>query len=122
MGMNIGFYRIVRKHPRGWLETKSANDAPEYFTYRFPRIMAYCHTILDVPHEYLKTCSCGEKCSYGCGGDAVYRPTDFAAFRAQLKAGGFFGDVFYGEDGEEDVFKEITDWLEAHPDVYVEIS
>lgn len=118
MGMSIGFYRITGRHKRGWLITESAEDAPERFGERFPRRMGYTNLVFDVPHEYVKTCSCGEKCFYGCSGDAIYRPTDFTLFREKLKAEGYFEpDV-----GGECIFKEMTDWLEAHPDVYIEFS
>jgi hypothetical protein len=127
MGMEIGFQRIVGKHPRGWLETKTADDAPEHFTHRFDRRGNFTNLIFDVPHEYVKTCSCGEKCSYGCPGDAIYRPTDFAAFREKLKEEGMWEpkiEEYY--DGERydsnQIFRDMAEWLEQHPDVYVDFG
>lgn len=127
MGQDIGFHRIIGKHPRGWLETKTAEDVPERFTERFDRRGNYTTLVFDVPHEYVKTCSCGEKCSYGCPGDAIYRPTDFDAFRGKLKEAGMWErrEEEYN-DGEKydanQIFRDMTEWLETHPNVYIDFG
>jgi hypothetical protein len=127
MGMDIGFHRLAKDPTKRWIDKAPADDAPEHFTHRFEGRGAYTNLIFDVPHEYIKTCGCGERCGYGCSGDAVYRPTDFAAFREKLRTEGMYEPAMEEDyDGEKvdgnQIFREMTDWLEQHPDVYVDFG
>lgn len=113
MGQAIGF-RILT-HDK--FITKGASGVPDHFTDRFQGRWDWFNAVLDTPHEYVKDCGCGEgKCYYGCSGDAVFRPTNFQALRSKL------GPMVNPPTEENQIFREITDWLEAHPDVYVEFS
>jgi hypothetical protein len=127
VGTDIGFRRLVKDPTKRWIDTAWADDAPEHFTHRFEGRGVFTNLIFDVPHEYVKTCGCGETCAYGCPGDAVYRPTDIDAFREKLKAEGMLEPkiekYFDGEEYDANqIFREMTDWLEAHPDVYVDFG
>jgi hypothetical protein len=116
MGMDIGWYRLTGDK----FKTKWAGDVPEEYTMRFTRRGLFVSLIYDVPYEHHRTCSCpeGDKHNYFCDDIGVVRPTDFAAFREKLKAEGML------EPDEEgfNIFNEMVDWLEKHPDVYVEFS
>lgn len=102
MGQSIGWYRFSEdKSRREW-----AKDVPDTFDMRFDGRWEWYRAIWDVPHERTEQ-----------GDDAMFRPTDFVAFRQRLTELGLLAD----DEGHE-MFREMTDWLEAHPDVYVEYS
>jgi hypothetical protein len=102
MGQTIGWYRFTEDKSRHeW-----AKDVPDYFDMKFDGRWEWFQAIWEVPHERVFS-----------GDDAMFRPTDFVAFRERLSTIG----LLVGDE-EHEVFREMTDYLEAHPDVYVEYS
>lgn len=107
MGQNLGFHRLTGDK----FVTKHADDVPDRFEDRFDGRWDFFNATLDVG-EIIKTCSCGDKCFYGCPGDSVIKVTDFDALRAKL-------DLTLDEDGDN-IFRDMVDWLESHPDVCID--
>ncbi len=80
------------------------------FAERFQGRAAWWSALLDNGAEVITCGCCQNGYTYGCDTSSVWRPTDFAAFReAQRKAG-----------LTDEIFVQMTDWLEARPDVYVD--
>jgi hypothetical protein len=103
MGQTIGWYKFTTdKSKHTW-----ADDVPEWADMKFDGRWEWFRAILDVPHERTDMSD-----------DAMFRPTDFAAFRGKLNEQGLLEP---DEDGDC-LIRDITDWLEQHPDVYVEYS
>lgn len=112
MGQNLGFYRLTGDK----FITKHADDVPEHFEDRFQGRWDFFNAVLDVG-EIIKTCGCGaDRCRPMCSGDSVIRLTDFAALREKL------GVLLKPDEDGDSIFRDMTDWLEAHPDVYVDYS
>lgn len=103
MSQSIGWYRFKEDGSHEW-----AKDAPDTFDMKFDGRWEWYQAIWDVPHERIPVTD--HDCHY-------MRPTDFTAFRQRLAEIGLLKD-----DEEHEIFREMADWLEAHPDVYVEYS
>lgn len=113
MGQQLGWYRLGEKWKSGGYKTPWANDAPPEFADRFDGRWAWFNAVLDSDHEQIITCGCCQNGStYGCDTPSLWRPKDFTEFRAKQTAANLI----------KPIFKQMTDWLEAHPDVYVEYS
>lgn len=107
MGQSIGWYRL-KEHPKYGHESIWADDVPDMFDMKFDGRWEWYQAIWDVPYERVPVTD------YDCH---YMRPTDFAAFRQRLTELGLLAD-----DEEHEIFREMTDWLEQHSDVYVEYS
>lgn len=102
MGQSIGWYRFSEdKSSHKW-----ADDIPEDFDSRFIGRWEYYFAIWGVPYERTSQ-----------GDDGMIRPTDFVVFREKLTAIGLLTD-----SEKHEIFGLMTDWLEAHPDVYLDYS
>jgi hypothetical protein len=119
MGQDIGWYRLKGRNSTGGWNQEWAEDAPDKFSRRFPQRWDWYISIFGVPNESIITCGCCQNgYTYGCDTSSVVRPTDFKAFREKLSQQGLLEP---DEDGDC-VCRDMTDWLEQHPDVYVEYS
>lgn len=112
MGQSIGWYRLGERWKSGGYKTPWADDAPKEFHERFQGRAEWWSAALGCGEQVITCGCCQDGYTYGCDTSSVWRPTDFAAFReAQQKAG-----------LTDEIFVQMTDWLEAHPDVYVDYN
>jgi hypothetical protein len=105
MGMDIGFIGLP-----------ATEEVPDKFTWRFARLGEFIALWRDLSNSSKAICEWEQpeyKCSYGCLCSIAFRvPIEsFPVLREKMRLAAL-----------DPIFFEIVDWLEEHPDVYVEYS
>lgn len=118
MGYDLLFYKMS-----GGDLNFDESDVPEDFSHRYEGRQQWLSLMWDLPHDSKQTCNCDlsvdGKHHYFCADPSATRPKDFAAFRRKIRDAGL--DSPDWGDGRA-IFSEMTDWLEAHPEIYVSFS
>lgn len=102
MGMSLDFYGKPK--------------APDIYSDRYDGRWEWYQLLGDGEVLRLQTCAGGEKHHPYCDEPSPIRPKNFAEFRKRLDR------EFWPKFPQQDIFQEITDWLEANHDVYVGYS